>query len=82
MAYITERIIGMDFPAKGCETLYRNSLVDLELFLYRFHVEYKIYNLCIEKKRIYTKNLWIDKKIGLFSFNDHARCLIILILDF
>ena len=82
MAYITERVIGMGFPATGCETLYRNSLVDLKLYLDRYHGEYKIYNLCIEKKRIYPKNLWIDKKVGLFPFNDHAPCPIKLILDF
>ena len=82
MAYITERVIGMGFPATGCETLYRNSLSDLKLFLDRFHGEYKIYNLCIEKKRIYPKNLWTDTKVGLFPFNDHAPCPIKLILDF
>ena len=82
MAYITERVIGMGFPATGCETIFRNSLVDLKAYLDRYHEEYKIYNLCIEKKRIYPKNLWIDKKVGLFPFNDHAPCPIKLILDF
>ena len=82
MAYITERVIGMGFPATGCETFYRNTLVDLKAYLDRYHGEYKIYNLCIEKKRIYPKNIWIDKKVGLFPFNDHAPCPIKLILDF
>ena len=82
MAYITERVIGMGFPATGCETFYRNSLVDLKAYLDRYHGEYKIYNLCIEKERIYPKNIWIDKKVGLFPFNDHAPCPIKLILDF
>ena len=82
MAYITERVIGMGFPATGCETLYRNSLVDLKSYLDRFHGEYKIYNLCIEKGRIYPRYLWMGKKVGLFPFNDHAPCPIKLILDF
>ena len=82
MAYITERVIGMGFPATGSETLYRNSLDDLKSFLDKYHGEYKIYNLCIEKKRIYPKDLWKDKKVGLFPFNDHAPCPIKLILDF
>ena len=82
MAYITERIIGMGFPATGCETLYRNSLTDLRTFLDRYHGEYKIYNLCIEQGRIYPKNLWFERKVGLFPFNDHAPCPIKLILDF
>ena len=82
MAYITERVIGMGFPATGCETFYRNSLVDLKAYLDRYHGEYKIYNLCIEKERIYPKHFWINKKVGLFPFNDHAPCPIKLILDF
>ena len=82
MAYITERIIGMGFPATGCETFYRNSLTDLREFLDRYHGEYKIYNLCIEQGRIYQKNLWFERKVGLFPFNDHAPCPIKLILDF
>ena len=82
MAYITERIIGMGFPATGAETLYRNSLTDLRSFLDHFHEGYKIYNLCIEKGRIYQKDLWENRKVGLFPFNDHAPCPIKLILDF
>ena len=82
MAYITERVIGMGFPATGCETFYRNNLIDLKAYLDNYHQEYKIYNLCIEKKRIYPKNIWFDKKVGLFPFNDHAPCPIKLILDF
>ena len=82
MAYITERIIGMGFPATGCESFYRNTLTDLKAYLDRYHGEYKIYNLCIEKKRIYPKDFWINKKVGLFPFNDHAPCPIKLILDF
>jgi len=72
----------MEFPATCTETLYRNSLVDLRCFLDRFHDGYKIYNLCIEKGRIYQKDLWEEKKVGLFPFNDHAPCPIKLILDF
>ena len=82
MAYITERVIGMGSPAYGCETLYRNDIVDLKSYLDKYHGEYKIYNLCIEKNRIYPKDLWADKKVGLFPFNDHAPCPIKLILDF
>jgi hypothetical protein len=82
MSYITERVIGMGFPSTGCETLYRNSLEETKSFLDKYHQEYKIYNLCIEKDRIYPKNYFINKKVGLFPFNDHAPCPIKLILDF
>ena len=82
MSYITERVIGMGFPSTGCETLYRNSLEETKNFLDKYHQEYKIYNLCIEKDRIYPKNYFNNKKVGLFPFNDHAPCPIKLILDF
>ena len=82
MCYITKRIIGMGFPSTGCETFYRNSLSETKSFLDKYHQEYKIYNLCIEKNRIYPKNYFLDKKVALFPFNDHAPCPIKLILDF
>ena len=82
MCYITERVIGMGFPGIGCESFYRNSLEEIKNFLDKYHQEYKIYNLCIEKDRIYPKNYFINKKVGLFPFNDHAPCPIKLILDF
>ena len=82
MSYITERVIGMGFPSTGCETIYRNSLEETRNFLDKYHKEYKIYNLCIEKGRIYPKNNFNNKKVGLFPFNDHAPCPIKLILDF
>ena len=82
MSYIIKPIIGMAFPSIGCETLYRKCLSDLKSFLDRYHGEYKIYNLYIEKNRIYPKNLWENKRVGLFPFNNHAPCPIKLILDF
>ena len=82
MCYITERVIGMGFPAYGCEKFYRNTLEDTKNFLDRYHKVYKIYNLCIEKDRIYPKNYFDDKLVGLFPFNDHSPCPCKLILDF
>ena len=82
MCYITERVIGMGFPAYGCERLYRNSLEDTKSFLDRYHRDYKIYNLCIEKDRIYPKTYFQNTLVGLFPFNDHSPCPCKLILDF
>ena len=82
MCYITERVIGMGFPAFGCESIYRNTLEDTRNYLDRYHKDYKIYNLCIEKDRIYPKNYFEDKLVGLFPFNDHSPCPCKLILDF
>ena len=82
MCYITERVIGMGFPAYGCERFYRNTLEDTKNYLDRYHQDYKIYNLCIEKDRIYPKTYFENTLVGLFPFNDHSPCPCKLILDF
>ena len=82
MAYITPRILAMGFPSTGCESLYRNSLKDAKFFLNRYHSEYKIYNLCLENGRIYPKDTFDWKKVGLFPFMDHEPCPIKLMLEF
>ena len=84
MTYITERVIAMGFPSTGCETLYRNALADVQKFFHMRHKNnVKIYNLCIEKDRIYPKHLFQDKcQVGLFPATDHNPCPIKLILEF
>ena len=72
MSYITEKVIAMGFPSTGVETMYRNSLSDIIKF---FHIRHndnvKVYNLCLEKDRIYNKNVFPNQKVGLFPATDH-----------
>jgi len=100
MAYITDRVVAMGFPSSGCETIYRNSLTDIKKFIDVYYKDKgaKIYNLCIEKERIYSKFLFnnnsintplhlIDQScsncpVGLFPFKDHNPPPIKLILEF
>ena len=83
MSYITERVIAMGFPSVGCETVYRNSLTDVIDFFHTYHNDkVKIYNLCLEKDRIYNKNLFSKSSVGLFPATDHNPCPIKLILEF
>ena len=83
MAYITEKVIAMGFPSTGMETIYRNSLTDIaKFFEIRHKNEVKIYNLCLEKERIYNKNLFPKLKVGLFPATDHNPSPIKLILEF
>ena len=83
MSYITDRVIAMGFPSIGCETVYRNSLTDVVNFFHRKHNDkVKIYNLCLEKDRIYNKNLFEKSYVGLFPATDHNPCPIKLILEF
>ena len=83
MSYITEKVIAMGYPSTGMETLYRNSLADItKLFSMRHNNEVKVYNLCLEKDRIYNKNLFPNSKVGLFPATDHNPSPIKLILEF
>ena len=83
MSYITQRVIAMGFPSVGCETVYRNALPDvLEFFHVRHNDQVKIYNLCLEKDRIYNKNIFSRSSVGLFPATDHNPCPIKLILEF
>ena len=83
MSYITEKVIAMGYPSTGMETLYRNSLADIsKFFSVRHNNEVKIYNLCLEKDRIYNKNIFPNCKVGLFPATDHNPSPIKLILEF
>ena len=83
MSYITEKVIAMGYPSTGMETLYRNSLADItKLFSVKHNNDVKVYNLCLEKDRIYNKNLFPNSKVGLFPATDHNPPPIKLILEF
>ena len=83
MSYITEKVIAMGFPSTGVEKMYRNSLNDVIKFFHtRHNDQVKIYNLCLEKDRIYNKSLFPNFKVGLFPATDHNPCPIKLILEF
>jgi len=83
MAYITDRVIAMGYPSVGMEAIYRNDVNDVIAFFEKKHKgNVKIYNLCLEKDRIYSKNLFPNSKVGLFPATDHNPCPIKLILEF
>ena len=83
LVYITKRIIAMGFPATGCESFYRNSFADVKRFLTEEHgIKYKVYNLCMEKNRIYKKTAFDGPQVSLFPFKDHQSCPVKLMLEF
>ena len=80
---ITKRIIAMGYPATGCESFYRNSFKDVKKFLYEEHGQkFKVYNLCMEKSRIYNKSAFGGTPVSLFPFQDHQSCPVKLMLEF
>ena len=83
MAYVTKRVIAMGYPATGFESVYRNSVDEVTRFFHYYHNDnVKIYNLCIEKDRIYDRNQFNKSNVGLFPAKDHNPCPIKLILEF
>ena len=50
LAYITDKIIAMGYPSTGVESIYRNSMKDVQNFLRTKHKgHHKVYNLCTER---------------------------------
>ena len=83
LVYITKRIIAMGYPATGCESFYRNSFADVKQFLNEEHGDkFKVYNLCMEKNRIYKKSAFGGPGVSLFPFQDHQSCPVKLMLEF
>jgi phosphatidylinositol-3,4,5-trisphosphate 3-phosphatase/dual-specificity protein phosphatase PTEN len=83
MAYVTKRVIAMGYPATGFESVYRNSLAEVIRFFNTYHNDnVKVYNLCLEKERIYEKKFFNKSLVGLFPSKDHNPCPIKLILEF
>ena len=83
MSYITGKVIAMIYPSTGVEKIYRNSLSDIIKFFHtRHNIQVTIYNLCLEKDRIYNKNIFPNSKVGLFPATDHNPFPIKLILEF
>lgn len=77
MAYITENIIAMGFPAGDkssgllgyVEGFYRNHMEEVLKFFETHHKgKYKVYNLCSE--RLYDASLF-GGKVACFPFDDH-----------
>ncbi|KAG6666184.1 phosphatidylinositol 3,4,5-trisphosphate 3-phosphatase and protein-tyrosine-phosphatase PTEN2A-like [Carya illinoinensis] len=88
MAYITENIIAMGFPAGDLssgifgyfEGFYRNHMEEVIKFFETHHKgKYKVYNLCSE--RLYDASLF-EGKVASFPFDDHNCPPIHLIKSF
>ncbi|KAH7345635.1 hypothetical protein B0J17DRAFT_640630 [Rhizoctonia solani] len=71
LAYITDHVIIMGFPADGLEALYRNRREDAKRFLDERHRDnYWIFNFCPLKENSYQKE-YFHGRVSRYPFPDH-----------
>lgn len=71
LAYVTDDLIAMGYPATGTEAIYRNPRKDVVKFLEHKHADkYKVYNLCSEPNRKYEKSVFLNRTEE-YPFDDH-----------
>ena len=70
----------MGYPAEKVESVYRNSMQDVQKFFNQNHPNhYKIYNLCSERKYPHDR---FNNMVAEFPFQDHQAPSFELIYEF
>jgi len=81
LSYILPNVIAMGFPSQGIEGLYRNHMEDVQRFFNKkYYPNYKIYNLCSERK--YDEQSFNGFCSQTYTFDDHNPPIFMLMVDF
>lgn len=71
LAYITDRVIVMGYPASGVEGLYRNKREDAKKFLDTRHgKDYWVFNFCPVAENSYPSSVF-EGRVSRYPFPDH-----------
>ncbi|KAH9916723.1 phosphatases II [Epithele typhae] len=71
LAYITDQVIVMGYPATGIEGLYRNRREDAKEFLeHRHGKNFWVFNFCPIKENSYPADVF-DGRVSRYPFPDH-----------
>ncbi|CAL1709124.1 unnamed protein product [Somion occarium] len=71
LAYITDRVIVMGYPATGIEGFYRNRREDAKRFLeHRHGKNYWVFNFCPVRENSYPDSVF-DGRVSRYPFPDH-----------
>jgi phosphatidylinositol-3,4,5-trisphosphate 3-phosphatase and dual-specificity protein phosphatase PTEN len=71
LAYITDRVLVMGYPATGLEGLYRNRREDAKKFLeHRHGHNYWIFNFCPISENSYPASFF-EGRVSRYPFPDH-----------
>lgn len=71
LAYVTDQVIVMGYPAAGIEGLYRNRREDAQRFLTSRHgSDFWVFNFCPVKENFYDKSVF-GGRVSRYPFPDH-----------
>lgn len=77
LAYITDRIIVMGYPAIGFEGTYRNRREDAKKFLQHRHGNsYWVFNFCPTAENSYSSSVF-DGRVSRYPFPDHQYVIVV-----
>jgi phosphatidylinositol-3,4,5-trisphosphate 3-phosphatase/dual-specificity protein phosphatase PTEN len=71
LAYVTDQVIVMGYPAAGIEGLYRNRREDAQRFLTARHgSDFWVFNFCPVRENFYDKSVF-GGRVSRYPFPDH-----------
>ncbi|KAL4068594.1 hypothetical protein V8B97DRAFT_1973684 [Scleroderma yunnanense] len=71
LAYVTDQIIVMGFPATGLESIYRNRRTDVQRFLTTRHgQDFWVFNFCPITENTYDESVF-QGRVSRYPFPDH-----------